>query len=142
MPCKLQLVSIFPDITTLCVHPLATLHHLIYNPTPLSLHATNQPNMAKLFVSLSFLLLIHACLAFQPSFQQQNQCQIQRLNALEPIERVQSEAGFTEFFNSNEQEFQCAGVEVIRHQIQPQGLLLPSYTNTPILFFVEQGTLH
>ncbi|XP_021982239.1 11S globulin seed storage protein G3-like [Helianthus annuus] len=97
--------------------------------------------MAKLFVSLSFLLLIHAsCLAYQPSFQQQNQCQIQRLNALEPIERVQSEAGFTEFFNSNEQEFQCAGVEVIRHQIQPQGLLLPSYTNTPILFYVEQGS--
>ncbi|KAJ0948010.1 putative 11-S seed storage protein, plant [Helianthus annuus] len=99
------------------------------------------PNMAKLFVSLSFLLLIHAsCLAYQPSFQQQNQCQIQRLNALEPIERVQSRGRFHEFFNSNEQEFQCAGVEVIRHQIQPQGLLLPSYTNTPILFYVEQGS--
>ncbi|KAL9997958.1 putative rmlC-like cupin domain superfamily, rmlC-like jelly roll protein [Helianthus debilis subsp. tardiflorus] len=96
-----------------------------------------QPNMAKLFVSLSFLLLIHGCL----SYQQQNQCQIQRINALEPITRVQSEAGVTEVFDSNEQQFQCAGVEVIRHRIQPRGLLLPSYTNTPILFFVEQGTL-
>ncbi|KAI3829760.1 hypothetical protein L1987_03888 [Smallanthus sonchifolius] len=98
--------------------------------------------MAKLFVSLSFLLLIHGCLArehFRPSFQQKNECQFQRINALEPIERVQSEAGFTEFFDSNEQQFQCSGVEVIRHQIQPRGLLLPSYTNTPILFFVEQG---
>ncbi|KAJ0809650.1 putative rmlC-like cupin domain superfamily, rmlC-like jelly roll protein [Helianthus annuus] len=99
------------------------------------------PNMAKLFVSLSFLLLIHGCLAYQPFFQQQNQCQIQRINALEPITRVQSEAGVTEVFDSNEQQFQCAGVEVIRHRIQPRGLLLPSYTNTPILFFVELGTL-
>ncbi|KAI7749972.1 hypothetical protein M8C21_007775 [Ambrosia artemisiifolia] len=139
MPCKLQLVSIFSDTTTLCVHLLLTLYLLILHPTPPSFHAINQPNMAKLFVSLSFLLLIHGCLAYQPFFQQQNQCQIRRLNVQMPIERVQSEAGFTEFFNSNEQEFQCAGVEVIRHQIQPQGLLLPSYTNTPILFFVEQG---
>ncbi|KAF5822035.1 putative 11-S seed storage protein, plant [Helianthus annuus] len=98
------------------------------------------PNMAKLFVSLSFLLLIHGCLAYQPFFQQQNQCQIQRINALEPITRVQSEAGVTEVFDSNEQQFQCAGVEVIRHRIQPRGLLLPSYTNTPILFFVELGS--
>ncbi|XP_076960990.1 11S globulin seed storage protein Jug r 4-like [Bidens hawaiensis] len=98
--------------------------------------------MAKLFVSLSFLLLIHGCLAFQRpfTFQQQNQCQIQQINALVPVERVQSEGGFTEFFNSEEQQFQCAGVEVIRHQIRPRGLLLPSYANSPILFFVEQGS--
>ncbi|KAD3338367.1 hypothetical protein R6Q59_026986 [Mikania micrantha] len=99
--------------------------------------------MAKLFVSLSFLLLvIHCCLARQhlrSSFPQNNECQFRRINALEPVERVQSEGGFTEFFDSNEQQFGCAGVEVIRHQVQPRGLLLPSYTNTPILFFVEKG---
>lgn len=101
--------------------------------------------MAKLFLSLSLLLLIHGCLARQSllrqSFEQRNECQIQRLNALEPVERVESEGGFTEFFDSNDQQFECAGVEVIRHQIQPRGLLLPSYTNTPILFFVERGSL-
>ncbi|XP_071687703.1 11S globulin seed storage protein 1-like [Rutidosis leptorrhynchoides] len=98
--------------------------------------------MAKLFLSLSFLLLIHGCLARQyqhPLFQQNSECMIQRLDALEPVERVESQAGFTEFFDHNEQQLQCAGVEIIRHTIQPQGLLLPSYTNTPILFYVEQG---
>ncbi|KAI3797446.1 hypothetical protein L1987_32703 [Smallanthus sonchifolius] len=63
--------------------------------------------MAKLFVSLSFLLLLHGCLArehFRPSFQQQNVCQFQRINALEPIERVQSEAGcVAEYFKENEE---------------------------------------
>ncbi|KAL4588065.1 hypothetical protein LXL04_000944 [Taraxacum kok-saghyz] len=91
--------------------------------------------MAKLFLSLSLLLLAHSCLAFQ----QQNECNIQRINAVEPRQRVESEAGFTEFFDSNDQQFQCAGVDVIRHEIQPQGLLLPSYTNAPILFYVEKG---
>lgn len=92
--------------------------------------------MAKLFLSLSLLLLVHGCLAFQ----QKNECQIQRIDAVEPRQRVESEAGFTEFFDTNDQQFQCAGVEVIRHQIEPQGLLLPSYVNAPILFYVEQGT--
>ncbi|XP_023743392.1 11S globulin seed storage protein Jug r 4 [Lactuca sativa] len=91
--------------------------------------------MAKLFLSLSLLLLVHGCLAFQ----QKNECQIQRIDAVEPRQRVESEAGFTEFFDTNDQQFQCAGVEVIRHQIEPQGLLLPSYVNAPILFYVEQG---
>ncbi|PWA60001.1 legumin A [Artemisia annua] len=98
--------------------------------------------MAQLFLSLSLLLLLNGCLAnkqYQKIFQQKNECQIQRINALEPTQIVQSEAGFTEFFDTNEQQFQCAGVEVVRHQIQPQGLLLPSYTSTPILFYVEQG---
>ncbi|KAK9057383.1 hypothetical protein SSX86_022218 [Deinandra increscens subsp. villosa] len=114
--------------------------------------------MAKLFVSMSFLLfflLIHGSFADhqknicqrcsgkpQCSGQQQdnNVCRFDRIDALEPVERVQSEGGFTEFFDSDEQQLQCAGVEVLRHQIQPRGLLLPSYTNTPILFFVEQGS--
>ncbi|GKC58798.1 legumin A, partial [Tanacetum coccineum] len=80
--------------------------------------------MAKLFLSLSLLLLLNGCLAnkqYQKIFQQKNECQIQRINALEPTQIVQSEAGFTEFFDTNEQQFQCAGVEVVRHQIQPQG---------------------
>ncbi|XP_071714050.1 11S globulin seed storage protein 1-like [Rutidosis leptorrhynchoides] len=93
-----------------------------------------------LSLALSFLLLFHGCIAFQPFQQlQQNQCQIQRINALEPNERVEAEAGYTVFFDSNDQQFQCAGVEVIRHHIQPQGLLLPTYINTPLMVYILQG---
>ncbi|KAI3760178.1 hypothetical protein L1987_50569 [Smallanthus sonchifolius] len=96
--------------------------------------------MSILSLSLAFLLLFHGCLALRPFQQQtQNQCQIQRMNALEPKERVQAEAGYTEFFDSGDQQFQCAGVEVIRHHIQPQGLLLPSYVNTPLMVYILQG---
>ncbi|GJW69801.1 glutelin type-B 1 [Tanacetum coccineum] len=99
--------------------------------------------MAKtLSLSLSLLLLCNVCFAYQPFMkqgQQQNVCQIQRINALEPNERVQAEAGWTEFFDSNDQQFMCAGVEVILHHIQPQGLLLPSYINTPLMVYILQG---
>ncbi|KAK1412618.1 hypothetical protein QVD17_34011 [Tagetes erecta] len=94
-----------------------------------------------LSLSLTLILLFHGCIALRPvQKQMQNQCQIQRINALEPNERVEAEAGFTEFFDSGDQQFQCAGVEVIRHHIQPQGLLLPSYINTPLIIYVLQGS--
>nr|XP_043637682.1 11S globulin seed storage protein 1-like [Erigeron canadensis] len=98
-------------------------------------------NNIKISLSLSFLLLFHGCLAFQPfqQQQQQNECQIQRINAVEPNQVIQAEAGYTEFFDANEQQFRCAGVEVIRHHIQPQGLLLPSYVNTPLMVYILQG---
>ncbi|PWA59584.1 glutelin type-B 1 [Artemisia annua] len=95
-----------------------------------------------LSLSLSLLLLCNVCFAYQPFMrqgQQQNMCQIQRINALNPNERVQAEAGWTEFFDSSDQQFMCAGVEVIRHHIQPQGLLLPSYINTPLMVYILQG---
>ncbi|KVH94293.1 11-S seed storage protein, conserved site-containing protein [Cynara cardunculus var. scolymus] len=92
-----------------------------------------------LLLSLSFAFLIGSCLAFQPFQQQQNECQIQRINALEPNERVEAEGGWTEFFDANDQQFRCAGVEVIRHHIKPQGLLLPSYINTPLMVYIKQG---
>ncbi|KAI7730462.1 hypothetical protein M8C21_000932 [Ambrosia artemisiifolia] len=105
-------------------------------PQPPSSFAT----MSILSLSLTFLLLFHgSCLALRPVQQTQNQCQIQRINALEPNERVEAEAGYTEFFDSSEQQFQCAGVEVIRHHIQPQGLMLPSYINTPLMVYIRQG---
>ncbi|KAI3506863.1 hypothetical protein L1887_21454 [Cichorium endivia] len=99
-------------------------------------------NLTFLSLSLSVLLLFNGCLAnFRTSRQQPqyDQCQIQRINALEPNERVQGEAGWTDFFDANDQQFQCAGVEVIRHHIQPQGLLLPSYVNTPLMVYILQG---
>lgn len=90
---------------------------------------------------LAFFLLFAGTLARQQQHQQQqqNQCQINRINALEPYDSIQAEAGVTEFWEPNNQQFQCAGVEFIRHRIQPGGLLLPSYVNTPLLSFTEQG---
>ncbi|KAJ0557631.1 putative 11-S seed storage protein, plant [Helianthus annuus] len=87
---------------------------------------------------LAFSLLFATCIARQQQ-QQQNQCQIQNIQALEPIEVIQAEAGVTEIWDANDQQFQCAGVDFIRHRIQPGGLLLPSYVNTPILAFIERG---
>ncbi|KAG6738276.1 hypothetical protein POTOM_057885 [Populus tomentosa] len=43
------------------------------------------------------------------------------------------------FGTKNDEQFECAGVAVIRHTIQKRGLLLPAYTNTPKLVYVEQG---
>nr|XP_043612243.1 11S globulin seed storage protein G3-like [Erigeron canadensis] len=96
---------------------------------------------------LAFFLLVSTSLARQQQHQQQQQqqqqlrnvCQLRNIDALEPNYVVQAEAGLTEFWDANNQQFQCAGVDFIRHRIQPGGLLLPSYVNTPILAFVEKG---
>lgn len=102
-------------------------------------HHRAMANLTVLSLSLTVLLLFNGCLAFRPFQQHQNECRIQRINALEPNERVTAEAGSTEFFDANDQQFQCAGVEVIRHRIQPRGLLLPTYINTPLMVYILQG---
>ncbi|KAJ0700705.1 putative 11-S seed storage protein, plant [Helianthus annuus] len=95
---------------------------------------------SKATLLLAFTLLFATCIArHQQRQQQQNQCQLQNIEALEPIEVIQAEAGVTEIWDAYDQQFQCAGVDFIRHRIQPGGLLLPSYVNTPILAFVERG---
>lgn len=77
----------------------------------------------------------------QPQQQRfQSECQIESLNAVEPQQRVESEGGVTEFWNQNENQFQCAGVAAVRHQINRRGLLLPSFQNAPKLVYVVQGT--
>ncbi|KAI3469779.1 hypothetical protein Pfo_026442 [Paulownia fortunei] len=104
---------------------------------------------------LSFLFLFHACIAQLELPQQQlwqslqkgqqhrlrakTHCRIQQLNAQEPSYRLESEAGVTEFWDTNSEEFECAGVEFVRHVIEPNGLLLPYYTNAPQLVYIVQG---
>ncbi|KAL3812470.1 hypothetical protein ACJIZ3_013738 [Penstemon smallii] len=75
----------------------------------------------------------------QHRLQAKTRCRIQQLNAREPSRKIESEAGSTEFWDSNSAEFECAGVEFVRHTIQPKGLLLPYYTNTPQLVYIIQG---
>ncbi|KAM3356589.1 hypothetical protein P3S68_023303 [Capsicum galapagoense] len=109
-----------------------------------------------LSLAICFFLLFSCCFSHieqQQSFsweklQQQQQhrpgraktdCRIQSLNAREPTLRFDSEAGTTEFWERNSEEFECAGVAVVRNNIQPQGLLLPHYNNAPQLLYIVQG---
>ncbi|KAF5465936.1 hypothetical protein F2P56_015898 [Juglans regia] len=100
-------------------------------------------------LSLCFLVLFHGCLAQleqvtgQSQRQQQQrfqtECRINNLNAQEPGRRVESEAGLSEYWNRNDEQFRCAGVDLVRHTIQRRGLLLPSFSNAPRLVYVVQG---
>ncbi|KAJ9154159.1 hypothetical protein P3X46_027524 [Hevea brasiliensis] len=104
-----------------------------------------------LSLSLCFLLLFHGCFAqmepdprvwpspYDPERYQRDECQLDRISALEPCRRVQSEAGVTDIWDENDNQFQCAGVVVARHTIEERGLLLPQYANGPRLVYVVQG---
>ncbi|RFF77617.1 hypothetical protein DY552_30625 [Klebsiella pneumoniae] len=97
-------------------------------------------------ISLSsyVLLLFLGCLAQlgrpEPRLGGKTQCNIQKLNAQEPSFRFPSEAGLTEFWDSNNPEFGCAGVEFERNTVQPKGLRLPHYSNVPKFVYVVEGT--
>ncbi|KAF7152080.1 hypothetical protein RHSIM_Rhsim01G0263300 [Rhododendron simsii] len=96
-----------------------------------------------------FLVLFHCSVAYsgrqqreqqgQRGQRQQGECQLNNLNAQEPQHRIQAEAGVTEFWDYNDDQFQCAGVAACRHIIQPRGLFLPTYTNAPHLIYIVQG---
>ncbi|KAK1267375.1 Legumin B [Acorus gramineus] len=96
--------------------------------------------------SLSILLMFSGSLAQQERelwhhlrrFCDQSQCKLERLRAAEPSQRIESEAGFSEYFDQEDQQFDCAGVAVVRHTIQPRGLFLPSFSNAPrLVYFVQ-----
>uniref|UniRef100_A0A0E0CIK2 RING-type domain-containing protein n=1 Tax=Oryza meridionalis TaxID=40149 RepID=A0A0E0CIK2_9ORYZ len=67
------------------------------------------------------------------------ECRFDRLQAFEPLRKVRSEAGVTEYFDERNEQFQCAGVIVIRRVIEPQGLVVPRYSNTHALAYIIQG---
>ncbi|KAF0934460.1 hypothetical protein E2562_025538, partial [Oryza meyeriana var. granulata] len=67
------------------------------------------------------------------------ECRFDRLQAFEPLRKVRSEAGVTEYFDEKNELFQCTGTFVIRRVIQPQGLLVPRYSNTPGVAYIVQG---
>ncbi|KAJ9182282.1 hypothetical protein P3X46_006297 [Hevea brasiliensis] len=107
-----------------------------------------------LSLSLCFLVFLHGCFAqiepvttqprgFPPQQRQQrpqrDECQLDRISAVEPNRRIQSEAGVTDVWDENDDQFQCAGVVAMRHVIQEKGLLLPQYVNGPKLVYVVQG---
>ncbi|KAK7267358.1 hypothetical protein RIF29_20028 [Crotalaria pallida] len=89
-----------------------------------------------LYSSLCLLLFTSACLA---NTDRLSECQLNRLNALEPDNRIETEAGTIETWNSNHPELRCAGVAIEKLIIEPEGLHLPSYTNYPQLIMIVQG---
>ncbi|KAM7253814.1 hypothetical protein ACFE04_031496 [Oxalis oulophora] len=93
-------------------------------------------NSSLLFIFLSIFVLFNGCLARS---QFQTECQLDRLNAREPDDRIESEAGVIEIWNPNHDQFQCAGVALVRKTIERNGLSLPEFTNAPQLVYVVQG---
>ncbi|KAK6929775.1 Cupin 1 [Dillenia turbinata] len=105
-----------------------------------------------LFFTLSFLLC-YGCFAqveqqlrweTRQQLQQHNtrprtDCSIQNLAATEPSRVIEAEAGRVELWEHNSEQFQCAGVAMIRHLIDSRGLLLPSAMNVPKLVYVVRG---
>ncbi|XP_047309571.1 11S globulin seed storage protein Jug r 4-like [Impatiens glandulifera] len=75
----------------------------------------------------------------QAGQQQKAQCRIQSLNPLEPARRLQHEAGYTDVWDQTSDQIQCAGVAASRHLIQQGGLLLPTFSNAPLLAYVVKG---
>ncbi|GFQ06651.1 11s globulin subunit beta [Phtheirospermum japonicum] len=88
---------------------------------------------------LTFLLLSGLGFAVREASWQQGACQIRNINAQEPSQSIQAEGGVTEFWDYQNQQFQCAGVSIRRHRIQPKGLLLPLYHNAPVLVYAVKG---
>ncbi|KAF8038248.1 hypothetical protein BT93_B0946 [Corymbia citriodora subsp. variegata] len=93
-----------------------------------------------------FLLAFHGCLGRQQHqtgqqhpLQEPRECRIDRLDALEPTNQIQCEAGLVESWDPNHDMFQCAGIAMVRHTIEPNGLLLPSFTNSPQLIYIVEG---
>ncbi|XP_058766492.1 legumin A-like [Vicia villosa] len=96
--------------------------------------------MAKLLaLSLSFcFLLLGGCFALREQ-PQQNECQLERLNALEPDNRIESEGGLIETWNPNNRQFRCAGVALSRATLQRNALRRPYYSNAPQEIYIQQG---
>ncbi|WCJ38322.1 11S globulin seed storage protein 1 [Euphorbia peplus] len=91
-----------------------------------------------LSLALCCLVLFQGCSA-RFNLEQRNECQLDRLNALEPDTSIKCEAGLIESWNPNHEQFQCTGVAVVRRTIEPRGLLLPHYSNAPQLMYIVQG---
>ncbi|KAL4030447.1 hypothetical protein IC575_008684 [Cucumis melo] len=105
-----------------------------------------------LFLSLSLCLLVlfNGCLATDENLREVSrrfgegqtryrECRLDRLDALEPSRRIEAEGGVIEMWDPSHEMFRCAGVAIQRYVIDPNGLLLPQYTNAPRLIYIERG---
>ncbi|WCJ38326.1 11S globulin seed storage protein 1 [Euphorbia peplus] len=95
-----------------------------------------------LFVSLLcsllllLLLVLHSCVAMGSK----TDCQtVPHLFDMEPDIHIPNEAGSIQIWNPNNPHFQCAGVQVVKYTIQPNGLVLPYYFDADELSHIIQG---
>ncbi|QHN85685.1 Arachin [Arachis hypogaea] len=98
--------------------------------------------MAKLLalsVCFCFLVLGASSVTFRQQGEE-NECQFQRLNAQRPDNCIESEGGYIETWNPNNQEFQCAGVALSRFVLRRNALRRPFYSNAPQEIFIYQGS--
>ncbi|PHT86753.1 11S globulin seed storage protein 2 [Capsicum annuum] len=70
---------------------------------------------------------------------QAQQCRIQRLTGSQPSQRIESEGGFTELWDENEEQFLCAGVAPMRNVLRRRSLSLPNFHPMPRLVYIERG---
>lgn len=70
---------------------------------------------------------------------QAQQCRLQRLTGSQPSQRIESEGGFTELWDENEEQFQCVGIAPMRNVIRRNSLSLPNFHPMPRLVYIEQG---
>ncbi|KAL4571976.1 hypothetical protein LXL04_018744 [Taraxacum kok-saghyz] len=66
-------------------------------------------------------------------------CNLQRLSATQPSQRLEFEGGSIETWDVNDDQFQCVGVAPMRKTIQPNSLSLPSFHPFPRIVFIEEG---
>ena len=91
-----------------------------------------------LSVCFCFLVLGASSISFRQQ-PEENACQFQRLNAQRPDNRIESEGGYIETWNPNNQEFECAGVALSRLVLRRNALRRPFYSNAPQEIFIQQG---
>ncbi|KAJ3701869.1 hypothetical protein LUZ61_005574 [Rhynchospora tenuis] len=101
--------------------------------------------------SLCFLVFCHGAFAqlfgfggqsawqSSRSFAGPRGCRFDRLDALNPTQRLRFEAGTVEYYDVYNEMLQCAGVSARRTIIEPRGLFLPQYNNAPSLLYIIQG---
>lgn len=96
------------------------------------------PHYYYYYCSLCCFFLV-ACASVSRQQSEFKECQLDSIHALEPDNRIESEAGLTATWNADHPELRCAGVAVLKRTINPNGLHLPSYVAYPELHFVQQG---
>jgi Cupin len=67
-------------------------------------------------------------------------CRSERLDALDPSQRVKFEAGMTKYYEESNEMLRCAGVSIKLYTMEPRGFLLPTYHNAPCLHFINKIT--
>ncbi|CAA7017480.1 unnamed protein product [Microthlaspi erraticum] len=95
--------------------------------------------MARVSSLLSFTFTLLIFLHGYTALQFPNECQLDKLDALEPSHVLKAEAGRIEVWDHHAPQLRCSGVAFVRYIIESKGLYLPSFFNTAKLSFVAKG---